>query len=78
MKTRLSLAAAQDLDEILHRLRSESRSAAIGFRDRFTRLRQFLGEHPYGGRKTDDPSVRYVNATPYPYLISMSTPGASW
>lgn len=73
MRTRLSLAAAQDLAEIVRTLRSDSPQAALRFRDRFVAVRQFVGEYPNAGRQTDEAGVRYVNTIPFPFLVFYET-----
>jgi toxin ParE1/3/4 len=69
MRTRLAPAALQDVEEALAFLWSRSPSAAAGFADRFRRLRQLLGAHPSGGRRTDQENLRCINLRPYSYLI---------
>ena len=68
MRVRLARPAFDDLAAILDYLAERSPQAVRGLASRVDRLLDRLGEHPGMGVRTDDPAVRRLVLTPYPYL----------
>jgi plasmid stabilization system protein ParE len=69
MKIRYTPAAFSDREQILEYLRERSasgaRNVATSIRDAVDQLKQ----HPHSGYRTDDPNVRVIFVTRYPYKI---------
>ena len=69
MKVRYTPAAFSDRERIYEYLRERSasgaRNVATSIRDAVERLK----EHPHSGYRTDDPDVRVIFVTRYPYKI---------
>ena len=69
MKVRLARPAFEDLAEILDYLTDRSPQAAQGLALRMDGILGRLAEQPGIGMRTDDPAVRRLVLTPYPYLV---------
>lgn len=69
MKVRLDPRAVGDLDEIRAYLVERSPSGAERVRQHIAQTLERLGDFPFLGRETDEPDVRVLPLTRYPYLI---------
>ena len=69
MKVRLDPRAVGDLDEIRAYLVERSPGGAERVRRHIAETLERLGDFPFLGRQTDEPGVRVLPLTRYPYLI---------
>jgi toxin ParE1/3/4 len=68
VRLRYTLPALADLSEILDYIAAHSPTGALRVQLRIRAVTDLL-LHPNIGRRTSDPTVRRMVATPYPYLI---------
>lgn len=69
MKVRYTLPALADLNSILDHIAAQSPTGAKRVQARIRALIDFLLLYPHVGVRTDDPAIRRLVTTPYPYLI---------
>jgi toxin ParE1/3/4 len=69
MRLRYTLPALTDLESILDYLVDRSPQGASRIRARIRAVTDLLLRYPQAGAVTDDPTIRRVTTTPYPYLI---------
>lgn len=69
MKLRYTLPALADLESILDYIAARSPQGAQRVQARVKAILDLLLTHPRMGARTDDPTIRRVTTTPYPYLI---------
>ena len=69
MKVRLDARAVRDLEEIRSYLVEHSPFGAERVRQHIAQTLERLGDFPLLGRATDEPGVRVLTLTRYPYLI---------
>ncbi|MEX2036000.1 MAG: type II toxin-antitoxin system RelE/ParE family toxin [Xanthobacteraceae bacterium] len=69
MRLRYTRPALVDLDSILDYVATHSPAGATRVHDRIETIVNLLLSHPRIGVRTDDPTIRRINALPYPYLI---------
>lgn len=69
MRLRYTLPALADLDSILDRVAERSPQGAARVHARIRAVTDLLVRYPPIGAPTDDPAIRRVVTTPYPYLI---------
>ncbi len=69
MKVRYTLPALADLAEILDYLAPRSPQGAARVQSRIKSFIELLSTHPFIGTRTDDPTIRRLVVTPYPYLV---------
>lgn len=69
MRLRYTLPALADLSAILDYIAAHSPQGARRVQTRIKALTDLLLLHPYIGRRTQDPVVRRMTTTPYPYLV---------
>ena len=69
MKLRYTLPALADLDEILAYITARSPLGAERVKARIKALTELLVHYPRIGTLTEDPSMRRLTTSPYPYLI---------
>jgi plasmid stabilization system protein ParE len=69
MRLRYTLPALADLDNILTYVAAHSPQGAELVHARIRAVTDLLLTHPLVGRRTEDPTVRRINTSPYPYLI---------
>jgi plasmid stabilization system protein ParE len=69
MRLRYTLPALADLETILDYIASRSPQGAARVHARIETVVNLLPSHPSIGFQTDDPTIRRINASPYPYLI---------
>jgi toxin ParE1/3/4 len=69
MRLRYTLPALTDLESILDYVVDRSPQGASRIRARIRAVTDLLLRYPQAGAVTDDPTIRRVTTTPYPYLI---------
>jgi len=69
MRLRYTLPALADLARILDYIADRSPQGAGRVHARIRSLTGLLQRYPLAGAVTDDPAVRRIATTPYPYLI---------
>ena len=69
MRLRYTLPALADLAAILDYIGENSPQGARRVHARIDTIINLLLSHPRIGVQTDDPTIRRINASPYPYLI---------
>jgi plasmid stabilization system protein ParE len=69
MRLRYTKPALADLDSILQFIAERSPQGATRVHARIEAVLDLLLMYPRIGVQTEDPTVRRINATPYPYLV---------
>ena len=69
MRLRYSPSALADLDDILAYIAIRSPSGARKVQARLLAITELLLQYPKSGSRTDDPTIRHMTTTPYPYII---------
>lgn len=69
MRLRYTGPALADLDAVLDYVAAHSPQGASRIHARIKATMDLLLSHPHIGIQTDDPTIRRVNTSPYPYLI---------
>lgn len=69
MRLRYTLPALADLNSILDYIAVHSPQGARRVQSRIKAVIDLLVQHPRMGRRTSDPVIRRISATPYPYLV---------
>lgn len=69
MIVRYNRRAVRDLFEIADYVRTHSPASAERVKTRIEGLINGLSDFPHQGSPTDEPEIRRLVATPYPYLI---------
>jgi plasmid stabilization system protein ParE len=69
VRLRYTLPALADLASILDYIGDRSPQGAARIRTRIRAVTDLLLRYPLAGAVTDDPTIRRITATPYPYLI---------
>jgi|SRR5262245_13996949 len=69
MRLRYTLPALADLASILDYIAARSPQGAARVQARIRGVIDLLLRHPHAGMRTDDPSIRRMTTTPYPYLV---------
>lgn len=69
MKLRYTHRALDELDEILTYIAQHSPQGARRVHLRIRAVIEMLLQHPRSGRRTTNPRLRRIAATPFPYLI---------
>ena len=69
LRVRYTLPAMADLEAVMDYLASHSPRGATRVGARLMSLMELLPAHPRLGTRTDDPAIRRLVVTPYPYLI---------
>lgn len=75
MRLRYTRPALADLDAILDYMAAHSPKSAARIHARIETVVNILVTHPNIGAQTDDPTIRRLTATPYPYLIFYEVAG---
>ncbi len=73
MKLRYTLPALADLTAVLDDIAARSPQGARRVQARIQAIIDLLLLHPRIGTRTDDPAIRRMTATPYPYLVFYET-----
>lgn len=68
MRLRYTLPALADLDQILSHISARSPKGAVHVQARIKAITDLL-HHPRIGALTNDPTIRRMTTSPYPYLI---------
>jgi toxin ParE1/3/4 len=69
MRLRYTLPALADLTSILDYIAERSPRGAARIHARIRAVADLLLRYPLAGATTDDPTIRRITTTPYPYLI---------
>jgi toxin ParE1/3/4 len=69
VKLRYTLPALADLSEILDYIAARSPQGAKHVQARIQGIIDLLTTHPFIGTRTDDPEIRRLPTSPYPYLV---------
>jgi toxin ParE1/3/4 len=69
MRLRYTLPALADLESILDYAVDRSPQGASRIHARIRAVTDLLLRYPRAGAVTDDPTIRRVTTTPYPYLV---------
>ena len=69
MRLRYTLPAVADLALILDYVADRSPQGAERIHARIRAVTNLLLQYPLAGVATDDPSIRRMTTTPYPYLV---------
>jgi toxin ParE1/3/4 len=69
MRLRYTLPALADLASILDYIADRSPQGAARIHARIRAVTDLLLRYPRSGAVTDDPAIRRITTTPYPYLI---------
>jgi toxin ParE1/3/4 len=69
MRLRYTRLALADLAAILDYIEGHSPQGAARVHARIDTVINLLLSHPRIGVQTDDPTIRRINSSPYPYLI---------
>jgi toxin ParE1/3/4 len=69
MKVRIAPRASREVDAILDYLACQSPSAVAGFAARLDGVLVGIAEFPWTGRVTNRANIRFINTSPYPYLV---------
>ena len=69
MNIRYTLPALADLDSILTYISATSPKGATRVQKRIQDVIGLLLTHPEIGLRTDDPDIRRLTTTPYPFLV---------
>jgi plasmid stabilization system protein ParE len=69
MRLRYTLPALSDLESILDYIATHSPQGAARVRSRIEAVINLLLSHPRIGASTDDPTIRRMPTSPYPYLV---------
>jgi plasmid stabilization system protein ParE len=69
VRLRYTLPALADLNAILDYIAAHSPQGARRVQARIKALTDLLLLHPHIGRRTNDPAIRRMPMTPYPYLV---------
>jgi toxin ParE1/3/4 len=69
VRLRYTLPALADLGAILDSIAAHSPQGARRVQARIQALIDLLLLHPRIGRRTNDPAIRRMTVTPYPYLV---------
>jgi toxin ParE1/3/4 len=76
MRLRYTLPALGDLTSILDHITDRSPQGAARVHTRIRAVTDLLLQYPLAGAVTDDPTIRRIATTPYPYLIFYETTDA--
>ena len=69
LRLRYTLPALADLGAILDYIGARSPQGAGGVQARIQVVIDLLLRYPGIGRRTNDPTIRRITATPYPYFV---------
>ena len=75
MRLRYTQPALADLDAILDYIAENSPQGARRVQGRIQAILNLLLSYPHIGVRTEDPTIRRINASPYPYLIFYEVTG---
>ena len=76
MRLRYTLPALADLTSILDYIADRSPQGATRIHGRIRAVTDLILSYPLAGAATDDPTIRRIATTPYPYLIFYETTDA--
>ena len=73
VKLRYTRPALADLSAILDYIATHSPQGARRVQARIKAVIDLLLQHPYVGRRTNDPAIRRIPTVPYPYVVFYET-----
>lgn len=76
MRLRYTRPALRDLDSLLDYIAQHSPQSADRIHARIKAVTDLLLKYPLIGTTTEDPTIRRVVTTPYPYLIFYEVAGS--
>jgi toxin ParE1/3/4 len=76
LKLRYTLPALADLESILNYIAAHSPRGADRVKARIQAIIDLLQVHPFIGTRTDNPAIRRLTTTPYPYLVFYEVTGS--
>ncbi len=68
-RLRYTRPALADLEAVLDYIAARSPQGARRVQARIQAVIELLTQHPFIGTRTNDPAIRRMTTTPYPYLI---------
>jgi toxin ParE1/3/4 len=68
-RLRYTLPALADLDSVLDYIAARSPQGARRVQTRIQAVIDLPTQHPFIGTRTNDPAIRRMTTSPYPYLI---------
>ena len=74
-RLRYTVPALADLEDLLSYVTAHSPQGASHVKARIQAVTELLIEHPRVGVQTDDPTIRRMTTSPYPYLIFYEVAG---
>jgi toxin ParE1/3/4 len=69
VKLRYTLPALADLDALLGYIHAHSPQGAKNVQSRIQKLINLLLLYPFIGSRTEDPLIRRMTTSPYPYIV---------
>jgi len=69
VKLRYTIPALADLEAVLDYIEGQSPQGARRVQARIQAIIDLLLVHPHIGTRTEDPTIRRMTTSPYPYLI---------
>jgi plasmid stabilization system protein ParE len=75
MRLRYTRPALADLASILDYIAEHSPQGAVRIDQRIQTVIDLLLSHPRIGAKTEDPLIRRINTSPYPYVVFYEVDG---
>ena len=69
VKIRYTGPALADLEEVLDYIAAQSPIGARRVQTRIQTVIDVLSMHPHAGTRTNDPAIRRMTTSPYPYLV---------
>ncbi|MBV8534073.1 MAG: type II toxin-antitoxin system RelE/ParE family toxin [Alphaproteobacteria bacterium] len=75
MRLRFTVPALADLESVLNYIAVQSPQGASRIRARIQAVIDLLLKYPLLGVATDDPTIRRITTTPFPYLVFYEVAG---
>ena len=69
MNVGFTLPALADIEGIIEHVAAVSPSSADRIANRLSAIVELIRAQPESGKRTDDPAIRRLNLTPYPYVV---------
>jgi toxin ParE1/3/4 len=69
VRLRYTAPALADLDQVIGYIETKTPQGCRRVQQRIQAFIEVIARHPHVGRQTDDPAIRRMATTPYPYLI---------
>jgi len=72
MRVRYTPSSLAELEEILDYIDAHSPQGALNVKTRIQAIVTLIAMHPFIGTVTNDPGIRRIATSPYPYLSRVS------